>query len=66
MEDIKRKIRRHFIMTREKFAVLYDYLLFNDDGVSGIRDDAPIDMKKLYEESVVEDEECRKLGIKAS
>ena len=53
-------------MTREKFAVLYDYLLFNDDGVSGIRDDAPIDMKKLYEESVVEDEECRKLGIKAS
>ncbi len=46
----------------EKF---FEYLIIDDDGWKGIRDDAPESAKKAYAEYIKKEEANAKKGIKA-
>ena len=45
----------------EKF---YDYLIINDDGWAGIKEDAPEEAKKAYDEYMRKEKELSEEGIK--
>lgn len=44
--------------------IWYDYALFDNDGVCGIKEDAPEPIKKAYEDYVKEKQEAQKESIK--
>lgn len=49
------------IMEEPKF---WKYLTFNDDGISGIMENAPDEEKKEYKEWLTQEEKNRQLGVR--
>lgn len=48
----------------ESEPIFWDYITHDEHGrVNGVRDDAPEEMKKAYEEWAKVEEEARKLGM---
>lgn len=47
-----------------EMPIWYEYAIYNDDGVCGVRNDAPEDVKKAYAAYVQEQEKAEKDGIK--
>ena len=44
--------------------IWFEYAIYNDDGVCGVRDDAPDEVKKAYADYVIEQEKAEKQGIR--
>jgi hypothetical protein len=43
----------------------FDYLIIDDDGWKGIRNDAPDDVKKAYDDYIEKQKDLENKGIKA-
>lgn len=47
-----------------EMPIWFEYAVFDDNGVCGVRDDAPEDVKKAYAAYVQEQENTEKEGIR--
>lgn len=48
----------------EEVKMFFDYLIIDDDGWKGIRDDAPKSAKKAYDDYVIKQKQLETEGIK--
>ena len=52
-------------MEDDRAPAFFDWITTDDRGVmNGIREDAPEDMKKAYEEYMIQEAELKKIGYK--
>ena len=47
-----------------EIPIFWEFLTFDDDGISGIREEAPDEMKEAFKKYLLEEEECRRKGIR--
>jgi hypothetical protein len=63
LENAERKVRL-IVENFEDVKKFFDYLIIDDDGWKGIRDDAPESAKKAYDEYIKKQNTLEKKGYK--